>query len=138
MKLMSGSVFADSNVLLYLLSNDDHKKAIAERLLFQHPVISTQVIAENINVMFRKFSASVQQTAQHKFFLEGYCKVIQIDSAILSQALALKDKSGYQWHDCIKLSAALANDCGTLYSEDMQHGQVIKERMTIMNPFRAA
>jgi len=35
------------------------------------------------------------------------------------------------------VAAALLADCDTLYSEDMQHGQVFDGRLTIINPFIA-
>jgi predicted nucleic acid-binding protein len=34
------------------------------------------------------------------------------------------------------VSAALLADCDTLYSEDMQDGQVFDERLTVVNPFK--
>jgi predicted nucleic acid-binding protein len=33
------------------------------------------------------------------------------------------------------VAAALDAGCVTLYSEDMQHGQVIDGRLTLINPF---
>lgn len=44
---------------------------------------------------------------------------------------------GYQvshW-DGLIIASALAADCTTLYSEDMQHGRVIESKLTIVNPF---
>jgi len=34
------------------------------------------------------------------------------------------------------VATALDAGCDTLYSEDMQHGQIIDNRLTIINPFR--
>jgi len=34
------------------------------------------------------------------------------------------------------MAAALRANCDTLYTEDMQHGQVIDNRLTVINPFR--
>jgi predicted nucleic acid-binding protein len=34
------------------------------------------------------------------------------------------------------IAAALEAGCATLYSEDLQHGQVIDQRLTIINPFK--
>lgn len=34
------------------------------------------------------------------------------------------------------VAAALLADCSILYSEDMQHGQVLEKRLTVRNPFR--
>lgn len=39
--------------------------------------------------------------------------------------------------DALIIAAALLADCDTLYSEDMQHGQVFESSLTIINPFRA-
>lgn len=36
------------------------------------------------------------------------------------------------------IANALAAGCATLYSEDLQHGQVIDGRLTLVNPFLAA
>lgn len=41
-----------------------------------------------------------------------------------------------QWGLAVGASVLLAG-CATLYSEDMQHGQVFDDRITIRNPFAA-
>ncbi|HEY7499132.1 MAG TPA: hypothetical protein VH740_11495 [Vicinamibacterales bacterium] len=38
--------------------------------------------------------------------------------------------------DGLIAASALEADCDTLYSEDLQDGQVIDGRLTIRNPFR--
>mgnify|MGYP002140024543 CR=1 FL=1 len=35
----------------------------------------------------------------------------------------------------VLIAAALENECTTLLSEDLQHGQIIDGRLTILNPF---
>ena len=47
---MKDKIFTDSNVLLYLLDKSAGRKAIAKEILHNKPVISTQVINENISV----------------------------------------------------------------------------------------
>ena len=37
--------------------------------------------------------------------------------------------------DSLIIAAALAADCNILYTEDMQHGQVINGKLTLLNPF---
>ncbi len=37
--------------------------------------------------------------------------------------------------DSVIISAALTAGCDTLYSEDMQDGQVFERRLTVKNPF---
>jgi predicted nucleic acid-binding protein len=49
-------------------------------------------------------------------------------------ALAISNRYGYGIYDALIVAAALQAECGTLYSEDMQHGQKI-DGLTIRNPF---
>ncbi|MDD1619976.1 MAG: hypothetical protein LUQ11_00730 [Methylococcaceae bacterium] len=38
-------------------------------------------------------------------------------------------------YDSLIIAAALDADCTTLYSEDMQHRQIIENQLTFVNPF---
>lgn len=40
-----------------------------------------------------------------------------------------------QHRNALIVATALLTDCDTLYSEDMQHGQVFEGRLTVINPF---
>jgi len=44
------------------------------------------------------------------------------------------DQWRYPFYDSLIISAALQGDCATLYTENMQHDQTIKD-LTIKNPF---
>lgn len=33
------------------------------------------------------------------------------------------------------IASAIASNCNILYTEDLQHGQVIENRLTVINPF---
>ena len=50
-------------------------------------------------------------------------------------ALRLGERLGYSHYDSQIIAAALAAGCTVLYSEDMQHGQLIDGTLTIVNPF---
>jgi predicted nucleic acid-binding protein len=50
-------------------------------------------------------------------------------------ALRIVTQYGYHMYDSLVIAAALKASCSTLYSEDMQDGQVI-DGLTIRNPFR--
>jgi predicted nucleic acid-binding protein len=41
-------------------------------------------------------------------------------------------------YDAMIAASALHADCDTLWSEDMQHGMVLDDRLRIVNPFRTA
>ena len=49
-------------------------------------------------------------------------------------------KYAYKYHfsiwDALVISSALQGECSILYSEDMQHNQIIKNSLTILNPFK--
>jgi predicted nucleic acid-binding protein len=49
--------------------------------------------------------------------------------------LAVAGKYGYKIYDALVVASALEAKCTTLYSEDMQHGQLIEKQLTIRNPF---
>jgi len=48
--------------------------------------------------------------------------------------LDIKGRYRFSFYDSLIIAAALEANCQTLYSEDMQHGQII-ETLTIQNPF---
>lgn len=54
------------------------------------------------------------------------------------RAVEIGERYGLSIHDSLIVAAALLADCKTLYSEDMQHGQVIERVLTIRNPFKTA
>jgi len=49
--------------------------------------------------------------------------------------LLIKEKYHYSWWDSLILTSALENNCKIVYSEDMQHGQIIENTLKIVNPF---
>ena len=61
--------------------------------------------------------------------------VLPVDVNIVKQCFELKDRYGFSYWDSLILSAALVGDCSVVYSEDMQHGQVINGKVKIVNPF---
>ena len=52
------------------------------------------------------------------------------------EAVAIAERYGYRIYDALIVASALQARCTTLYSEDMQDGQVIDGELTIRNPFR--
>jgi len=43
----------------------------------------------------------------------------------------------YGYYDSLIITSALTSHCEVLYSEDFQHGQLINDRLRILNPFLA-
>ncbi len=56
--------FVDTNVVVYLFSGDEpEKKSRAEAVTAEHALLSTQVLNEFANVMFRKFKLTNDEVA---------------------------------------------------------------------------
>ena len=132
---MQDSCFLDTNILLYLLSNDTPKKEIAKKLLKENHSISIQVLNEFSNVSLRRFKLSVSQTKEIIDKISQSCKVYPYNKETILSALDLKERYRYQFYDSLILATALENGCNIVYIEDMQNGQVIDNRLTIINPF---
>jgi predicted nucleic acid-binding protein len=59
---------------------------------------------------------------------------ITIDT--LQSALKIAERYGYEIYDALIAAAALQSGSATVYSEDLQDGQVIEGRLAIRNPFK--
>jgi predicted nucleic acid-binding protein len=62
-------------------------------------------------------------------------EVLSLDESTVDQAAALAIRYQLSHWDALIVAAALLAGCDTLYSEDLQHGQVFDERLTVVNPF---
>jgi predicted nucleic acid-binding protein len=128
-------VFLDTNIVLYAIGSDESKRIIASSLLAQKPTISTQVINECSHVLRRKQKYSPEEVNRE---LSAVVKaVILVDVGIneIRSAWSIASRYGFSHFDCLIIATALAANCSVLYSEDLQHGQVIDSRLTICNPF---
>jgi predicted nucleic acid-binding protein len=70
--------------------------------------------------------------------LRSYLDVIPLTLAIHQSGLRLAERYGFSIYDSFIVAAALAADCDTLWSEDMQNGMVVDDRLRIVNPFEPA
>lgn len=134
---MNDSIFLDTNIFVYLYSEDEPKKqAVALNILEQiHCATSTQVLNEFCSVCLRKLGMPASEVLLSVEEIVGGCKLCYIDTEVIQKALALNSKYGYTYYDCLILASAILNDCKYLYSEDMQHNQLIEGRLKIVNPF---
>jgi predicted nucleic acid-binding protein len=58
-----------------------------------------------------------------------------IDMNTILKASFLRKTYILSYWDSLIMASALENDCSVLYSEDMQHGQILEGRLKIINPF---
>jgi predicted nucleic acid-binding protein len=132
---MPGSFF-DTNVLIYLASEDAAKADRAEAVLSSGGAISVQVLNELANVARRKMKMSWQDTNAFLSLLRGLLNVHPLAVETHETGLALAERYNLAIYDAMIAASALDADCDTLWSEDMQHGVVIDGRLRVVNPFR--
>jgi predicted nucleic acid-binding protein len=132
---MPGSFF-DTNVLIYLAFDDAAKADRAEALIRDGGAISVQVLNELANVARRKMKMSWQDTHAFLSLLRGLLNVHPLAVETHETGLALAERYNLAIYDAMIAASALAADCDTLWSEDMQHGMVIDGRLRVANPFR--
>lgn len=132
---MHAKVFVDTNVILYLLSDDLSKKARSKQILSDRPVISLQVANEFTNVCIKKLNLTQDALTLSLKVIEKYAVFVPFGLSTIHRAIDLKTRYNLQYYDSLIVATALENDCNILYSEDMQHGLVIDNRLKIINPF---
>jgi len=132
---MSGSLFFDTNILIYAVSGADARAAIAQRLLAGGGHVSVQVLNEFAAVARRKLKKSWKEVSEALDDIRSLCEpATPLTVGIHETALKIAADSGYNIYDALILAAAIDAGCDTLYSEDMQDGRKIGP-LTIRNPF---
>jgi predicted nucleic acid-binding protein len=134
---MSDRIFADTNLWIYAhlqRANDPRCREAAE-LVRQLPLtISNQVVHEYYSVMLKNRADDALIQANIKTMIR-HCDVFCLDLATLAAAFTLRGRYGFSWWDSLIVASALETDCSLLYTEDLQHGQTIENRLKIINPF---
>ena len=133
---MSASAFFDTNVFVYTVVQDDPRSQQAEDLIAEGGTVSVQVLYEFAEVARRKAKMPWDEIRFAIENIKALCPdplPITVDTH--GEALAIAERYSYRIYDALIVAAALEARCTTLYSEDMQDGQVIDGRLTIRNPF---
>lgn len=134
---MNGKVFFDTNILIYCYTTTEPAKQTVATGLAQNPEawVSTQVLQEISNTLRKRFGKSWSEIES---VIKEVCQnfnVHQNREDTIFDALRIADRYQYSFYDSVILSSSLQIGCHTVYSEDMQHGQVIDGVLTIINPF---
>ena len=138
---MSGRIFLDTNIIIYLYSEDENdKRDIAYNFVNNfNCVTSIQVMNEASNVWLRKYNLDKCKISKYLDEIEAVCDdVMLIRRKTINQALDIKDQYGYSFYDCLMLASALEANCDVILTEDMQDGQVIDSTLKIVNPFKTS
>jgi len=138
-----GLFFIDTNIFVYaLLASEPLKKQRAVQLLEQalathSGCISYQVIQEFANVATRKFAKRFSADECQQFIDAAMQPLNRVSSSteLVHAALALQSSTGYGFYDSLMLAGALQSGATVVFSEDLQHNQLIDGSLRIVNPF---
>lgn len=137
MKPTNDRVFIDTNVLVYLYSGDESAKKTAAMAALGNgsACVTTQVLGELAHVLTRKFllPAAGVRAAVHE--VSDACEVHPVTPELIFAALRIQEQYRYGFYDSLIIAGARMTGSTILYSEDMQHGQVIDGALTIQSPF---
>jgi predicted nucleic acid-binding protein len=133
--MRGGKAFFDTNLIIYAFAEDARADA-AEALLAAGGVISVQVLNEFVAVASRKLGMPWDDVLAA---LDAILVLCPSPAPLTIQthqlALGIAGKHKYHIYDALVIASALEASCTTLYSEDLQDGQVIGG-LTIRNPFQ--
>jgi predicted nucleic acid-binding protein len=128
-------VFFDSNVLIYAYTQAGNKTRTAQQILSLGGAVNVQSLNETANTLRRKFNVALPRIGQ---IIDAILRIspnpLPVALETHRAALRICERYGYSLYDGLIIAAAKEAGCTTLYSEDLQHGQVV-EGVRIENPF---
>ena len=129
--------FIDTNILIYAYSKtDDNKRKKAQDTIDKYDsVISIQVINEFSSNCLKKLRKTHDEVISAIREITFNFPITQVTVSIVVKAIHLQKRYKFNYYDCIMLASALENNCEYILSEDMQHGQIIEDKLTILNPY---
>jgi predicted nucleic acid-binding protein len=136
-----GATFVDTNVLVYAIAGDDPSRShIAQDLLRKLMIdrslrTSTQVLQELYVTLTRKGKSPMLPAAALRYVDQiAAWPVAVTEFKSVRRAIELSIASMVSFWDALIVVAAESSGAGTLYSEDLQAGQVLLG-VRIVNPF---
>lgn len=131
-------IFADTNILVYSQRNDDTvKRDIALKLIDDYYItISTQSLNELCSVLLRKYKVEPNEIFKIIYMLSELSNEIFIVNRLtILSAVKIHEIYKYSYYDSLIIASALECNCNYLLSEDMNDGQIIENKLKIINPF---
>jgi predicted nucleic acid-binding protein len=134
---MHAEFFLDTNILLYAASSaksEQSKRLKARELLaMEGGGLSVQVQAEFYVNATNKFKQRHDKMVRILESLDSY-PVLAVTEAVFWAALQIKDRYKLSYWDSSIIAAAVELGCHTVYSEDLNHGQIYAG-VRVINPF---
>jgi predicted nucleic acid-binding protein len=132
--------FIDTNILLYYFATDQadiQKKAIAEALLDRDDCILSAQVLQEFYVQATRPSRPdrISSDEAEQFVLAMLRFPIQPQTTeLLRTAFDIRRRLNFSYWDSAIVAVAMLTDCDILYTEDLQHGQIING-IKVVNPF---
>ncbi len=140
--MKDGRIFIDTNIFVYAKLKNKHsgaKHRMAVKFLKTietSVVISTQVLNEFSSILL-KYKIENEKIYHNILALAEDCFVAPLTLATVEGAWRIKKKYRFSYWDSLIIASAVENHCSTLYTEDLQHEQIIEKRLKIINPFNS-
>jgi predicted nucleic acid-binding protein len=134
--------FLDTNILVCTfdeaspLIREKARELVESALTTGLGVISYQVVQEFFNVATKKFAAPLSGADSRAYLeqvLAPLCKVWPT-AELYSQALEIREASGYSFYDALVVASALNGGCRTLCTQDLQAGRRFGS-LAVVDPF---
>ena len=127
--------FIDTNVLVYFGEHESQKSGTAASVLTGGGVASVQVLNELANVLRRKNKLAWDRIRPALNLVRTLVDIVPLTVATHDGALRLTVQYNFHFYDALIVASALECGCDTLLTEDMHHGLLVENRLTIVNPF---
>ncbi len=98
-------------------------------------LLSVQVINEVCSNLLKWKETTEEQLVSTVTMFYETCAVEEITLSTLLSASRLRKKYSLSYYDSLIVASALESNAEVLYTEDMHHGLIVDNRLTILNPF---
>lgn len=126
--------FIDSNVILYLLSDDADKADKAESIVAAGGIISVQVLNEITSICHKKLKMDWVEIEAVLDAIKANLEIVPLTEKTHALAVQICKRYQLSFYDAHICAAAIDAGANLLLSEDMHDGMLLDD-MAIKNPF---
>lgn len=140
---MKSNIFIDSNIWIYAFLDSEKEHAKQQRVVSllegipadSSVIASVQVINEFHWILSRKYGID-DATIKAKVTkgIAAIASIAPLGFKVYQDAFRIRGKYNVTFWDSLIVASALENKCTVLYSEDMQHGLLIDNKLKVVNP----
>ena len=134
--------FVDTNVLVYAFDRSEPARRARAAELLSHLAstdrirLSTQVLQEFFVTVTRKIVSPIAVPRALELLNDlAAWPVATVDVASIRRAASLSDEARLSFWDALIVVSAVQSGAATLYTEDLNHGQMILG-VEVVDPFR--